>query len=199
MDAPLSMYIQLETLEEIFGFMPINGMLVDVEDAEINDYTNELNENSDVQIAMKKARFESRIRNVVASQTVIVNIMVVLGMVVSFLSIFSTTIIIVIERDREYALQRVFGFSTWQILTQIFLELLFLVMIALLLGYLSGNYLSAYWKNLIAESFFSINNYFIWTDYMVLFLFALGATIFSLYPEYISLQKQYLAEGIKEE
>jgi len=199
MDSPLSMYIQLETLEEIFGFMPINGMLVDVEDVEINDYTNALNENSDVQIAIKKARFETRIRSIVASQTVIVNIMVILGMVVSFLSIFSTTIIIVIERDREYALQRVFGFSTWQILTQIFIELMFLVMIALLLGYLSGNYLSAYWKNLIAESFFSINNYFIWTDYFVLFIFALGATIFSLYPEYHSLQKQYLAEGIKEE
>ncbi|QEE15261.1 ABC transporter permease [Promethearchaeum syntrophicum] len=199
MDSPLLMYIQLETLEDIFGFMPINGMLVDVEDTEINDYTNVLNENSDVQFAIKKAKFETRIRNIVASQTVIVNIMVVLGLIVSFLSIFSTTIIIVIERDREYALQRVFGFSTWQILTQIFLELSFLVLIALLLGYLTGNYLSAYWKNLIAESFFSINNYFIWTDYLVLFLFALGATIFSLYPEYQTLKKQYLAEGIKEE
>ena len=199
MDSPLSMYIQLETLEEIFGFMPINGMLVDVKDGEIDDYTNTLNENPDVQIAIKKARFETRIRNIVASQTIIVNIMVVLGLIVSFLSIFSTTIIIVIERDREYSLQRVFGFSTWQILTQIFLELMLLVIIALFLGYLFGNYLSAYWKNLIADNFFSINDYFIWADYLVLFLFAFGATIFSLYPEYRALQKQYLAEGIKEE
>ncbi|UYP46861.1 hypothetical protein NEF87_003146 [Candidatus Lokiarchaeum ossiferum] len=199
MDMPIAMYIQLETLEDIFGFMPINGMLVDVQDDELDDYMDDLNENPDVQFAIKKAKFVVQIRQVIASQTVIVNIMVVLGLIVSFLSIFSTTLIIVIEREREYALQRVFGFSTWQILTQIFLELMFLVVIALGLGYLSGNYLSIYWKNLVARNFFSVDTYFIWTDYVLLFIFALGGSLFSLFPEYRSLQSQCLAEGIKEE
>ena len=199
MDMPIAMYVQLETLEDIFGFMPINGMLVEVQDDELDDYMDDLNENPDVQFAIKKAKFVVQIRQVIASQTVIVNIMVVLGLVVSFLSIFSTTLIIVIEREREYALQRVFGFSTWQILTQIFLELMFLVVIALGLGYLSGNYLSIYWKNLVARNFFSVDSYFIWTDYALLFIFALGASVFSLLPEYRSLQSQCLAEGIKEE
>ncbi|XEO78324.1 hypothetical protein WKT22_03363 [Candidatus Lokiarchaeum ossiferum] len=199
MDMPIAMYIQLETLEDIFGFMPINGMLVDVQDDELDDYMDDLNENPDVQFAIKKAKFVVQIRQVIASQTVIVNIMVVLGLIVSFLSIFSTTLIIVIEREREYALQRVFGFSTWQILTQIFLELMFLVVIALGLGYLSGNYLSIYWKNLVARNFFSVDTYFIWTDYVLLFIFALGGSLFSLFPEYRSLQSQCLADGIKEE
>ncbi|MHA1746213.1 MAG: ABC transporter permease [Promethearchaeota archaeon] len=199
MDMPIAMYIQLETLEEIFGFMPINGMLLDVNDSQIADYADKLNENPDVNFAIKKAKFENQIRQVVASQTIIVNIMVVLGLVVSFLAIFSTTLIIVIEREREYALQRVFGFSTWEILTQIFLEMTLLALIALGLGFLSGNYLSLYWKNLVAENFFSIDSYLVWTDYAILLLFTLGVSIFSLVPEYRSLQSQCLAEGIKEE
>ncbi len=199
MDLPIAMYIQLETLEEILGFMPINGMLVDVEDTQVETYADELNANPDVAYAIKKAKYETQIRRVVASQTIIVNIMVILGLVVSFLAIFSTTLIIVIEREREYALQRVFGFSAWQILTQIFFEIALLAMIALGLGFLSGNYLSLYWKNLVGENFFSIDSYFVWTDYVLLFIFTLGASILSLYPEYQSLQSQCLAEGIKEE
>jgi ABC-type lipoprotein release transport system permease subunit len=199
MDMPIAMYIQLETLDEILGFMPINGMLVDVHDSQIADYADELNENPDVNFAIKKAKYENQIRRIVASQTIIVNIMVVLGLVVSFLAIFSTTFIIVIEREREYALQRVFGFSTLEILIQIFLEITLLALTALGLGFLSGNYLSLYWKNLVAENFFSIDSYLVWTDYAILFLFTLGASIFSLFPEYRSLQSQCLAEGIKEE
>lgn len=202
MDFPVTMYVQLESLEEIFGFKPINAMLIDIagdSQAEIDKITNELNNNEDVSLAVTREFDRTRIRNIIASQTIIINIMVVLGLIVSFLSIFATTYIVVIERDREYALQRVFGFSSGQILTQIFLEIFLLSVIALVIGFFAGNYLSRYWMNLVKKYFFSVDNYFIFTDYLTLFGFALATSIFSLMPEYKSLRKSNLAESIREE
>lgn len=199
MDFPIASYIKLETLESYWGYMPINAMMVDVQDSKIEEFINELNENSNVSFAIKKSMFERNSKQVISSQTVILDIMVVLSLVVSFLSIFSTTLIIILERNREYTLQRVFGFSTKQVLIQIFNEIILLALIALAIGYILGNFLSLFWSMLITENFFSVDSFPNLGNYLLLFVFAIGSCAFSLYPEYRSLRKGSLAEGIREE
>ncbi len=199
MEMPVSIYIQLETLESDLGFLPMNGMIAVAKTDKIDELTEELNEDSKIQFAIMKSTYEQRMGRMISSQTKIVQIMVVLGLIVSFLSIFSTTIIILVEREREIALQRVFGFSTFQILEQLFSEMILLSLLALGLGYFGGNLLSQYWTNLISSTFFAIDSFFIWENYLILFGFTVLTVCLSLVPEFKSLRTQCLAEGIKEE
>ncbi|TFH29403.1 MAG: ABC transporter permease [Promethearchaeota archaeon] len=199
MEMPISMFIQLETLESDLGFLPMNGMLASAKEDYVSQLTDEMNEDPQIQFAIMKSTLEQRIGRMISSQTKIVQIMVVLGLIVSFLSIFSTTLIILIERGREIALQRVFGFSTFQILEQLFSEMILLSLIALGFGYIGGNFLSRYWTNLVSSTFFAIDSFFIWEKYLILFGFTVLTVCLSLVPELKTLQTQGLAEGIQEE
>ncbi|MHA1520496.1 MAG: hypothetical protein ACTSRK_09960 [Promethearchaeota archaeon] len=69
----------------------------------------------------------------------------------------------------------------------------------LLLEHVGGNFLSQYWTDLISTTFFAIDSFFIWEDYLLLFGFTILTVCFSLVPEFKSLHTSCLAEGIKEE
>lgn len=125
--------------------------------------------------------------------------MVFVAMIISFITIFVIAFISVLERSREIALQRVFGFSKWQILGQILIELSLFVAIALLFGiFIGGNLLGQLISEIISEYFFKVEIYQDLTNYLIVTAFSLGCILISTFPGINLLQKQNLAVSIDE-
>ena len=197
--SPAAMFLQLPFLEEELGIMPVNGILALANAGDSVELINEMNTHTDIKFAMSKQTYEARIGNMISSQTIIVKVMVLLGAIISFLTIFSTTFIIILERTREISLQRVFGFSKFQVLTQLGTEMGILTAISLIFGFISGNYLNLYWLSLLSETFFTVDYYFVIQDYLLVFVFSLLTVIVSLLPKAQTLKNQNLAKEIEEE
>jgi len=197
--SPVSMFVQLPFLEEELGIMPVNGILASANGGDSVELIDQMNNHTDIKFAMSKQTYEDKISNMISSQTIIVNVMVLLGAIISFLTIFSTAFIIILERTREISLQRVFGFSKFQVLSQLGFELGILTTISLIFGFISGNFLNLYWLSMISETFFTVDYYFVYTDYLLVFGFALLTVLVSLLPKVQTLKNQNLAKEIEEE
>ncbi|MHA1562180.1 MAG: ABC transporter permease [Promethearchaeota archaeon] len=197
--SPAAMFVQLPYLEEELGIMPVNGILASANVGDSDKLIDQMNNHTDIKFALSKQTYEDRIGNMISVQTIIVNVMVLLGAIISFLTIFSTAFIIILERTREISLQRVFGFSKFQVLSQLGFELGILTTISLIFGFISGNFLNLYWLSMISETFFTVDYYFVYTDYLLVFGFALLTVLVSLLPKVQTLKNQNLAKEIEEE
>lgn len=197
--SPITMYIQLPYLEERLGYMPVNGIIASSHNSESRDLINEMNNHKDIRLALSKSIFQDRIESIIDIQTIIVKIMMVLGFIIAFLAIFSTTFIITIERTREVSLERVFGFSKFQILLQLGLEIVILTFVALCLGFISGLFLNLYWLSLISDIFFKIESSTTGWDYLITIAFSIMTVVISLIPEFQFLGGKNLARSIEEE
>ena len=199
LELTISIYIQLEAMEEILGFSPHNGMLLKVNPNDSESVIEEFNTNPEVSFALTQGKFEERITNLITTQTIIVNVMVALGFMVSFLAIFATSFISSIEREREYALFRVFGYTSLNILGQLFIEIMILCVLSLILGLAVGNFLALYWNSIISSIFFTIDLHQTWLNYLVSSGFAILAVSISIIPAFQLIIRQNLAEQINEE
>ena len=197
--SPAAMFVQLPFLERELGIMPVNGIVALANVGDSVELINQMNTHNDIKFAISKQTFADRIGNMIFIQTIIVNIMVLLGAIISFLTIFSTTFIMILERTREISLQRVFGFSKFQVLTQLGIEMGILTVISLFFGFIFGDYLNQHWLSLISSTFFTVDHYFVYQDYLLVFAFAILTIMISLFPEAQSLYHQNLAKEIEEE
>lgn len=112
---------------------------------------------------------------------------------------FVIAFISVLERSREIALQRVFGFTKLQILIQILIELSLFVIIALLVGiFIGGESLGALISEIISEFFFEVETYRSISNYTIIIAFSIGCILFSTIPGINLLRKQNLAVDIDE-
>ncbi len=203
LDAHISLYMTLPAIEEILGYPLINGALIEIQTPIDSDILDNLilriNEENIVQYAILKSVYENRMAQMVDSQIIIIRVMVFVAMIISFITIFVIAFISVLERSREIALQRVFGFSKWQIITQILIELSLFVAIALLFGiFIGGNLLGQLISELISEFFFEVKIYQDFTNYLIVTTFSLGCILISTFPGINLLQKQNLAVSIDE-
>lgn len=199
LELTVTIYMQLSALEDIMGYSPYNGMFLNVVADELPSVIEQLNRHEDVAYAFKKDTFENRIQNLIKSQTIIVNVMVFLGFLTSFLAIFATTFISSIEREREYALLRVFGFSSAQILGQLLFEIFLLCTFALLIGLGLGNGLAFYWNSILSSIFFTVDLYQNQLNYLISVGFAVISMLISIFPAFRLISKQVLAKAIEEE
>jgi len=133
------------------------------------------------------------------TQLFIVQVTIVLALIISFLIIFVTAFISIIERTREIALQRSFGFKKSQILVQIFLEMGILITFAVLFGILlGGEGLGRVLQFFIGKLFFKLDFVYFWGDYISIIGFATGCVLLSTIPGISMLRKQKLATAIIE-
>ena len=202
LDAHISCYMNLPALEQILGFTPINSALLEVRnltDDELNNLILNLNREPTIQFAIEKSTYEEQMQQMVSSQTMIVTVMIALGLIISFLTIFVTGYISIIERDREIALLRVFGFNKKQIVGHIIIELGVLSMFAVGFGFLiGGEGLGRLLITIISEMFFELEVYRNIGDYLLVFGFSAICIGVSLYPGISLIRKQKLATSIQE-
>ncbi|MHA1561167.1 MAG: ABC transporter permease [Promethearchaeota archaeon] len=205
LDIPNSCFMLLPAIEETVGFSAINGALIQLDNEESLDsvdYENflfELNENPEIQYAIEKETYENQMLQMINTQLFIVQVTIVLALMISFLIIFVTAFISIIERKREIALQRSFGFKKNQILVQIFIEMGILISLAVLFGILlGGEGLGRVLQFFIGKFFFKLDFVYFWGDYVSIIGFATGCVLLSTFPGINMLRKQNLATAIIE-
>ena len=74
-----------------------------------------------------------------------------------------------------------------------------LTVISLIFGFIFGDFLNRHWLSLISSSFFKVDHYFVYQDYLLVLAFAILTILVSLIPEAQSLYHQNLAKEIEEE
>lgn len=205
LDVPNSCFMLLPAIEKTVGFSAINGAFIQLDSEESldsADYENflfELNENPQIQYAIEKETYENQMLQMINTQLFIVQVTIVLALIISFLIIFVTAFISIIERTREIALQRSFGFKKSQILVQIFLEMGILITFAVLFGILlGGEGLGRVLQFFIGKLFFKLDFVYFWGDYISIIGFATGCVLLSTFPGINMLRKQILATAIIE-
>ncbi len=205
LDIPNSCFMLLPAIKENVGFSPINGAFIQLENgesldsADLENFLFELNENPQIQYAIEKETYENQMLQMINTQLFIVQVTIVLALMISFLIIFVTGFISIIERSREIALQRSFGFKKSQIIVQIFLEMGILITLAVLFGILlGGEGLGRIIQFFIGKLFFKLDFVYFWGDYVTIVAFATGCVILSSFPGINMLRKQNLATAIIE-
>ena len=136
---------------------------------------------------------------VVQIEQQIAYIAMILGFVVAFIAIFNTTFISSLERTREFAIMRAFGFSNGSILEISLVENAILTPVALLLGVALSYPLSLVFLYLIEEFAQKVAFSFTWQTIWVTLLFAIGTTLIAVIPGWITNTGQVLANNLREE
>ncbi|MHA1556837.1 MAG: ABC transporter permease [Candidatus Heimdallarchaeota archaeon] len=205
LDIPNSCFMLIPAIEKTLGFSAINRAFIKLDNIDTLDKTSidslllDLNENTQIRYAIMKDTYEARMVHMVNTQLFIVQVTIVLSLVISFLIIFVTAFTSIIERTREIALQRTFGFRKHQIFSQILLEIGALIILAVFIGIaIGGEGLGRLIQYFISTLFFELDSVHFWGDYLMIVGFALGCVFLSTLPSVNLLRKQQLATAIKE-
>ncbi|MHA1442027.1 MAG: ABC transporter permease [Candidatus Heimdallarchaeota archaeon] len=205
LDIPNSCFMLIPAINETVGFPAINNAFLKVENMDtlstedLDSILLELNEDSEIRYAITKDTYETRMIHMVNTQLFIVKVTIILALIISFLIIFVTGFVSIIERTREIALQRTFGFQKPQIWLQIILEMGFLIGLAVIFGIaIGGEGLGRMIQFFIGKFFFKLDAVYFWGDYLMIVAFAVGCVILSTLPIVNILRKQKLASAIIE-
>ena len=205
LDIPNSCFMLIPAINKTTGFSAIDNAFIKVDNMEslsteeIDSILLELNEDSEIRYAITKDTYETRMIHMVNTQLFIVKVTIILALIISFLIIFVTGFVSIIERTREIALQRTFGFQKPQIWFQIILEMGFLIGLAVIFGLaVGGEGLGRLIQFFIGKFFFKLDAVYFWGDYLLIVGFAIGCVILSTLPIVQILRKQKLASAIIE-
>jgi len=171
------------------------------EGVSVQDFQDNLNTNyPDVSIALTSASYERRSIALSESQTAIIFLMVALGLVVGVVSVFTTLLIAVVERERELALLQVFGYRWRELLFQILLEGWIIGVISLIPTFLAARLVTEnLWITIISNNIYQV--FPVYTTGISIFLiaFALVSISLSIIPAFRSATSAKMSEVIREE
>ncbi|MBK5113897.1 MAG: FtsX-like permease family protein [Candidatus Heimdallarchaeota archaeon] len=205
LDVPNSCFMLIPAINKTTGFSAVNNAFIQLDNMESLDSDDldsillELNEDTQIQYAITKDTYEDRMVHMVNTQLFIVKVTIILALIISFLIIFVTAFVSILERTREIALQRTFGFQKFQIFNQLILEMGMLIFLAVLFGIaVGGEGLGRMIQFFISQFFFKLDTIYFWGDYLLIVGFAAGCVLLSTLPSINLLQKQKLATAIIE-
>jgi len=198
---PSAILIQTEYLQSIMGpTLRYNAMRMIVEEDYKDETINELNNNDgSISFSYDDEFFLKQTMGVVQIEQQIAYIAMILGFIVAFIAIFNTTFISSLERTREFAIMRAFGFSNNSILQISLIENAILTPVALLFGVALSYPLSLVFLYLIEEFAQKVGFSFTWQTIWVTLLFAIGTTMIAVIPGWITNTRQELANNLREE
>ncbi|MHA2099622.1 MAG: FtsX-like permease family protein [Candidatus Kariarchaeaceae archaeon] len=179
-----------------------NRILVNLgENVDVEKFQDVLNQDFQfVDITLSREYYENRFNSLAGSQTEIINLLITLGLGVGFISIFTTLLISIVERERELGLLHVYGNYKHEIFFQLLVEGLFLGLIAFLPGLVLAQLTSEHiWIVIISESLFEITPIFVRSIQLYLVAFSLVCIFFSVLVSFVFVTNKKLAEIIHEE
>jgi putative ABC transport system permease protein len=180
----------------------MNKLLVKLEDGvnskEIQDFINQ--NNPSVNFSLDKQFYKRRFESLAASQTAIIYLMVILGLIVGFVSVFTTLLIAIAEREKELGLLHVYGHTKLEMILQIIIEGLFIGIFALIAGLIFSRSVAInVWMSIVNESLFEMNAYFPQNVSILFVGFTLISILVSIVPSFVFTTSKKLSEVIREE
>ncbi|MCK5185134.1 MAG: FtsX-like permease family protein [Candidatus Heimdallarchaeota archaeon] len=199
--SPSSVIIQKEYLESILGpTIQFSALRMIVEEGYQDEIVDSLNDNdASISFATTSDLFLKQMMEMVHVEQEIAYVAVVLGFIVAFIAIFNTTFISSLERTREFAIMRAFGFSNYSILQISGIENAILTPVAFLAGMVLSYPITLVFLSLIEDFAQKIPYNFSWQTVWITLLFALGTTLFAVIPGWFHNTKQELANSLREE
>jgi putative ABC transport system permease protein len=153
-----------------------------------------------VRVAFTKDYYEQRILFISSSQSMIIRIMVVLAFIIGIVSTFTTFLIAIIERERELALLRVFGYSKYKLFIQILFEAMVIGALALIPTFFMSRIIAVnIWMAIVNESLFEMTPNYDPQLFNLMIIFTLLALLMSVFPSFIAATKRKMVDIIHEE
>lgn len=151
-------------------------------------------------LTLTKESYHLRFTSLAGSQTEIINLLIILGLIVGFISVFTTLLISIVEREREIALLHVYGNYNYEVFIQILTEGLFLGLIGLIPGIALAQFTAEFiWIKIISDSLFEITPTFALFISTNLLWFVILSIVLSVVISFIFVTQRKLAEIIREE
>ncbi|NPE09524.1 MAG: FtsX-like permease family protein [Asgard group archaeon] len=199
--SPSSVIIQKEHLESILGpAIRFTAIRMIVEDGYQDEIVDSLNDNdTSISFATTNDLFLKKMMEIVHVEQEIAYVAVVLGFIVAFIAIFNTTFISSLERTREFAIMRAFGFSNYSILQISGIENAVLTPASFLAGMVLAYPITLVFLGLIEKYTQTIPYNFSWQTVWITLLFAFGTTLIAVIPGWFHNIKQELANSLREE
>jgi len=186
-----------------YNVLPVaNKLLVAYhENANINDIQDDLNQNNPyVVLAVSKEHLLRKQVGLVRNQSSIVILMVSLGLIVGFVSFFSTLLISIVEREREFAIMKVYGYKNQEIILEILIEGMILGFFSIIPALFIGRFTAVnLWIKIVSDSFFNITPFYLYPTQVFLLLFGFISILISVIPSYILAISKPIYEVIREE
>ena len=137
------------------------------------------------------------VKSLVETELIIVYIVAALGFLVTFIVIFNTFYLTILERDREVSILRAFGESKGAFFIQFLLEALVMAFIA----YIGAIYPSRFIVRLlvapIENAFYPIEKYLTLNTAFIIGTFTIIASIFAIYPSFKTVTSYNLANALR--
>ncbi len=193
---------RINPLNGPLGELPfVNHLLIRLKDGtDPKTVLNDLNTNEPVRLVFTEDYYKRRMQTLVNTQAAVIFLMSSLGLIVGSVSVFSTFLIAIVEREREIALKRVFGKSRLEVGLQILVEAVLLVLIALLPSFFIAKSIAAdLWLGIVASTIFAATPYFPLDTDLTITGFALLTGIISVVVSVYLTTRIKIVEGIREE
>lgn len=146
-------YIGKNIYENKFSNLTINSILLKsyLSDTELNDFINEINENDLINSISTTYSTRNIYSNILDNLTAVVVLLVFLSGALIFVVIYNLVDINIDERIKEIATLRVNGYTRSETLRYIYREIIFMSIIAILIGLLLGYLLHIFVINTISS------------------------------------------------
>ena len=139
-----------------------------------------------------------RVDRIINSQIFIVSITVLLGFMVSFISVFNTQYIQLIERDRDISIMLAFGYSRTYFLLEFLTEIIILVPISVVLSIFASRPIAQFFLNLIEDKVVRMDYYLGQNEIILSFVFVLiTAFAAAVIPAFYFVSTKRLAKILK--
>lgn len=198
---PTSVIVQIDYLKTILGpSIRFSAVRIIVEKGYQEEVVASLNNNDpNISFATTHEFFLKQMMEIIGVEQEIAFVAVILGFIVAFIAIFNTTFISSLERTREFALMRAFGFSDFSIFLITEIENGVLTPIAFIGGMFLAFPLTLIFLHLISEYAQTIPYIFSWTAVWITLVFAMGTTFIAAIPGTLFNTNQELATSLREE
>lgn len=144
--------------------------------------------------------YQLRFTSLANSQSAIIDMMSTLGLVVGAVSIFTTLLIAIVERERELALLQVFGYSKISLFLQILVEGLLIGFLSLVPAFILARLLTLYlWMAIVNSALFELLPFFSEEINIRILIFALITIISVVFISTRIATNKRIVEVLREE
>jgi len=137
-------YLTKETYEKLFGIYKSNVILIKQSESDKKEFDKTIQKNKNVMNIVRKSSTSKLMEDVLASLNSVVIVLILLSAILTFVILYNLSTINIRERKREISTLKVLGFYDEEVDAYITKENYLITIIGILLGLISGRYLSYY-------------------------------------------------------
>ncbi len=176
-----------------------NSIMISAREEEKKAIIQELNNNSAIQEVRTRTDSLNRMIRWINTTIIVVNLMMLLGFLIAFIALFNTFFMSTVEREREFAIMKAFGYSGWALFRSLLYEACIVVPVGSFLGLIVSYPLALYFLGLIEFYFVKMQYYLLMSTIAVSVIFALLATLTSIFPGFYIVNKKPIPTAMVEE